>query len=66
MPDVADILRAYSAGALSRGAAMERLGLSWYGDLLVLLNRHAIERPSLPNADNKAMADMIKTLFEAT
>lgn len=39
------MLMAYATGALSRGTAMELLGLDWYGDLLVLLNRHGVGRP---------------------
>lgn len=41
------ILGAYARGVLSRGVAMEQLGLDWYGDLLQRMNTHGIERPSV-------------------
>jgi hypothetical protein len=49
------VLRAYVAGELSRGTAMEFLNLHWYGDLLVLLNRHGVARPTLSAADRRVM-----------
>ena len=49
------ILRAYARGVLSRGVAMQKLGLEWYGDLLQRMNTHGIERPSASAADMLVM-----------
>jgi hypothetical protein len=50
-----EVLRAYSRGDIPPGEAMSRLGLDWYGDLLVLLNQHEVERPRVSEADADAM-----------
>jgi hypothetical protein len=57
------VLKAYSVGELSRSTAMELLGLDRYGDLLVLLNRHGIERPRVSAADCKVMEEALRTVF---
>lgn len=49
------ILEAYACGVLSRGVAMQRLGLDWYGDLLQRMNTHGIERPLASAEDILAM-----------
>ena len=49
------ILSDYVRGTLSRSAAMNRLGLDWYGDLLLKMNELGIKRPVLPAADMIAM-----------
>ena len=49
------ILVAYARGVLSRGVAMQRLGLDWYGDLLQRMNTHGIERPSASAVDKLIM-----------
>ena len=49
------ILRDYVQGTLSRSAAMNRLGLDWYGDLLQKMNELGIKRPVLPVEDMIAM-----------
>lgn len=46
-PDEEKVLRAFVTGEIQRGVAMERLGLDWYGDLLVKLNEHGIRKPGL-------------------
>lgn len=57
------MLMAYATGALSRGTAMELLGLDWYGDLLVLLNRHGVGRPCASAADRKVMEAAIRSVL---
>ncbi len=57
-------LLAYTAGAMSRGAAMHALRLAWYGDLLVLLNEHRIPRPEVSGVDAQAMDDALRRAFE--
>lgn len=43
-----EILQAYTSGVLSRSAAMDRLGIAWYGDLVDLLDQHSVARPTVP------------------
>lgn len=57
------VLRAYAAGVMSRGTAMERLGLEWYGDLLVLLNRHGVRRPCTSASAKKVMDEAIRLVL---
>ena len=38
-----------------RPAAMQQLGLDWYGDLLQRMNTHGIERPSASAEDMNVM-----------
>lgn len=57
------VLRAYATGALSRGTAMEFLGLDWYGDLLALLDRHGVGRPCTSVADRKVMDEAIRLVL---
>lgn len=59
------ILLAYAAGELSRGTAMELLNLDWYGDLLVLLNRHGVARPCASAADRKVMEKAMRSVLGA-
>ena len=49
------ILEAYAHGVLSRGVAMQQLGLEWYGDLLQRMNTYGIERPSASASDMLVM-----------
>lgn len=58
-----DILRAYSTGELSRSVAMHLLGVDWYGDLLILLNRNGVLRPTVPDEDVRMMSEIVVTLF---
>lgn len=58
-----ETLRAYASGSISRGHAMQALGLDWYGDLLVLLNRHGIERPRVSEADARAMDEVVRRVL---
>ena len=37
------ILGAYARGVLSRGGAMQQLGLDWYGDLLQRVNHPTLK-----------------------
>lgn len=48
-------LIAYAEGVLPRAAAMQQLGLSWYGDLLQKMNAHGMKRPSISAADMLVM-----------
>jgi hypothetical protein len=57
------VLRAYATGALSRGTAMKLLSLDWYGDLLVLLNRHGVGRPCASAADRQVMDEAIRSVL---
>ena len=62
------ILLAYTNGVLTRSAAMQQLGLDWYGDLLQQMNAHGVERPSASAADMLVMqqsADEVLVLLDA-
>jgi hypothetical protein len=57
------VLKAYATGAISRGTAMEFLGLDWYGDLLVLLNRHGVGRPCTSAANRRVMEESLRLVL---
>ena len=59
-----DVLRSYAAWVLPRSTAMERLGIDWYGDLLVMLNQCGLPRPQLSEADSKAMDVIVRQVFD--
>lgn len=58
-----ETLTAYSRGALSRSVTMAALGLSWYGDLLVLLSEHQIPRPVVSEEDARIMDRILDEAF---
>lgn len=58
------VLRDYTVGAIPRSVAMQRLGIDWYGDLLVMLNRCGLPRPQVPAAALVAMDAIVKQVFE--
>lgn len=61
------ILVAYAEGVVPRAAAMQQLGLCWYGDLLQKMNAHGIRRPSVSTADMLVMrqsADEVLALLD--
>lgn len=59
-----DVLRSYVAGELPRSTAMQRLGIDWYGDLLVMLNQYGLPRPHLSDTDSLAMDVIVKQVFD--
>ena len=61
---VSGVLRDYTVGAIPRSVAMQRLGIDWYGDLLVMLNRYGLPRPQVAAADLVAMDAIVKQVFE--
>lgn len=61
---VSDLLRSYALGAISRSAAMQRLGIDWYGDLLVMVNQHGLPRPQLSEADLLVMNAIVMRVFD--
>lgn len=42
---------------------MEQWGLSWYGDLLALLNAHAIPGSELSQVDGAAMRESLRAVL---
>lgn len=57
------VLTSYAHGGMSRDAAMNLLGLNWYGELLDELAAAHIDRPCLPAGERSAMvAHATKTL----
>lgn len=61
------ILGAYAHGVLTRGVAMQQLGLDWYSDFLQKMNSHRIKRTSASPGDMLVMqqsADEVLGLWE--
>ena len=57
------VLIAYSRGMLSRGAAMQALGLEWYGDLLTFLSQHQVARPQVSTEDALLMDKVLNKVL---
>lgn len=60
------ILGAYAQGVLSRSTAMQQLGIEWYGDLLVRMNIHRINRPVVPAGDCVQMLEAVDQAFASS
>ena len=60
-----ETLNAYSRGDMSRGTAMELLGLTWYGDLLDRLKLHGVDRPRASDEDMAVMKASLDQVFGA-
>lgn len=61
-----ETLVAYALGQVPRAAAMERLGIGYYGDLLALLGAAGLPTPTVPAATRAEMvADMLSVLRAA-
>lgn len=60
------ILLAYTQGAVSRGMAMQQLGLNWYGDLLQRLHNFGLSRPEVSKEHQAEMTQTARTLFGTT
>ena len=53
------VLQAYASGELSRTTAMERIGVDWYGDLLVSMNVAGLRVTEPSSADKQRMRDSV-------
>ena len=53
------VLQAYASGELSRTTAMERIGVDWYGDLLVRMNVAGLRVTEPSSADKQRMRDSV-------
>ena len=61
--DPCPILQAYITVAMSRSEAMKALELDWYGDLLMLMNRHQVAKPDVSAADAAAMDSTLRQVL---
>lgn len=59
-----EALMEYSAGRLSRHTAMQRLGLTWYGDLIDMVIGSGLSMPELPRELIEAQAKVVTELLK--
>ena len=57
------VLQAYASGELSRTTAMERIGVDWYGDLLVRMNAAGLRVKEPSSADKQRMRESVAKVF---